>query len=65
PRTSLGSGKPYINVYGNLERHDSRHSSYDHFSDSEQQLPEPEVPTGRSHPVDMDNDESNLDSYLV
>jgi hypothetical protein len=48
-----------------LVRHDSRHSSSDNFSDSEQRLPEHEVPSGRSHPVDMDNDESNLDSYLV
>jgi hypothetical protein len=35
------------------------------ISDSEQRLPEHEVPSGISHPVDMDNDESNLDSYLV
>lgn len=64
--TSLGGGKPYINAQGKLVRPSSRHSSSDHLSDSEQRLPEPEVPTGRSRHVDLNNDQSNFgQSYLV
>ena len=63
--TSLGGSKPYINAQGKLVRPSSRHSSSDHLSDSEQRLPEPEVPTGRSRHVGLDNDQSNLVSYLV
>lgn len=63
--TSLSGGKPYINAQGKLVRPSSRHSSSDHLSDSEQRLPEPEVPTGRSRHVELDNNQSNLVSYLV
>ncbi|XP_028412690.1 uncharacterized protein LOC114535610 isoform X3 [Dendronephthya gigantea] len=63
--SSLGGSKPYINARGKLVRPGSRHSSSEHFSDSEQRTPEPEVPTRRSRNVNVDNDESNLVSYLV